>query len=366
MWQLARIDARYRPVWEGLPPAHQHALSRYFLPARSRRPVLSPTRPRVVKWYCPFADQRTFPSGHRYCINVYTGCTHGCVYCYAAGYWPEHFGPKQKFAHLLAKDLADLENFDVPPAPVHLSNSTDPFQPMEMRYRDTLRTLEGLLEKRHRFTTVTVLTRNPLLAARPEYARLLAELARPAPDHPGWAFWGESGFPAAVVEVSVPFWREEAARFWDPKAPGVQARMEGIKRLAGAGVPLVLRIDPLFPRNPLDSSGLSLAEFGLEEPQSLEDLRMLVQFAKEVGAHHVVYSAAKVVKPRFGRLPPAMVAMKQAYARLAEPRRLEWGGGSWRPPRETIEREITGPFKALCSEAGVRATFCMESLLAAR
>jgi DNA repair photolyase len=320
----------------------------------------------VVKWYCPFADQRTFPSGHRYCINIYTGCTHGCVYCYAAGYWPEKSGPKQRFARQLAMDLEDLEKFDVPPAPVHVSNSTDPFQPLEVEHRDTLRTLKGLLEKRHRFTTVTVLTRNPLLAARPEYARLLADLARPASDHPGWDFWQASGCPPAVVEVSLPFWREEAAGFWDPKAPGVRARVEGVKRLAAAGVPLVLRIDPLFPRNPVDGSGVRLGGFGLEEPQSLEDLRRLVAFAKEVEAHHVVYSAAKVVKPRFGVLPPAMVALKEVYARMAGTKRLEWGGGSWRLPRETIEREITGPFKALCAEAGVRAMFCMESLLAAR
>ncbi|MCB1128064.1 MAG: hypothetical protein KDM81_16345, partial [Verrucomicrobiae bacterium] len=350
-----RIDARYRPVWDGVSPEHQRALSRYFLPARSQRTVLSPTRPRVVKWYCPFAHQQVFPSGHRYCINVYTGCTHGCLYCYAAGYWPKVAARKQRFAQQLAKDLADLDAFDVPAAPVHLSNSTDPFQPMELRHRDTLCALEGVLATRHRFTTVTVLTRNPLLAARPEYARLLAALARPASDHPGWPSWNESGFPPAVVEVSLPFWREETARFWDPRAPRVKTRVAGIRRLAEAGVPVVLRIDPLFPREPADGIGVSPAAFGLEEPQTLEDLRALVSLAQEVGAHHVVYSAAKVVKPRFGGLPPAMVALRDLYRRLAEPKRLEWSGGSWRLPRETIEREITGPFKNLCGKAGVRA-----------
>lgn len=363
---VARIDPRYRPVWEGRPAGEQLALARYFLPARSRQPALSPTRPHGIKWYCPFASQQAFPSDHRYCINVYTGCPHGCVYCYAAGYWPERGGPKRDFARLLAKDLSDLERFDVPPAPVHVSNSTDPFQPVELRQRDTLRTLEGLLEHRHRFNTVTVLTRNPLMAARPEHSRLLAELARPAEDHPGWGHWRKSGFPPAVVEVSLPFWREEAARFWDPKAPGVRARVEGIERLAAAGVPWALRIDPLFPRSPLAPDGRSLADFGLEEAQTLDDLCELVALAKRGGAHHVVYSAAKVVRPRVGGMPPALVALKEVYARLAAPERLERSGGSWRLPREVIEREITGPFKRLCGEAGVRAMFCMESLLAAR
>ena len=130
---LSRIDPRYRQVWERHPVADQIALANYFLPHRSGKPVLAPTRARVIKWYCPFAAQNAFPSGHRYCLNVYTGCTHGCLYCYAAGYQPAGAAIKDNFEHLLAKDLHDLDGFGVPPAPVHLSNSTDPFQPLELR-----------------------------------------------------------------------------------------------------------------------------------------------------------------------------------------------------------------------------------------
>ncbi|MCS7336678.1 MAG: hypothetical protein NZ739_00345 [Verrucomicrobiae bacterium] len=132
---VRRVDARYRPVWEKCTVEQQIALARYFLPHNSERPVLAPTRPRLIKWYCPFASQREFPSGHRYCINVYTGCAHGCVYCYARSYEPQQASPKRDFARMLARDLADLDRFNVPPAPVHLSNSTDPFQPLELRMR---------------------------------------------------------------------------------------------------------------------------------------------------------------------------------------------------------------------------------------
>jgi len=93
--------------------------------------VLVVTRPRAVKWYCPFADQREFPSGHRYCINVYTGCEHRCQYCYVTGCIAAEHNCKNRFRHDLCKDLEALEAYDVPPAPVHLSNSTDPLQPLE-------------------------------------------------------------------------------------------------------------------------------------------------------------------------------------------------------------------------------------------
>ena len=65
-----RVDPKYRPVWDAYPPEQQAALAAYFLPHNSQKPVLGPTRPRVVKWYCPFAAQCDFPSGQRYCINV--------------------------------------------------------------------------------------------------------------------------------------------------------------------------------------------------------------------------------------------------------------------------------------------------------
>ena len=81
-----RVNSKYQPVFEKLSDRDSAALAFYFLPHGSKKDVLEVTRPRVIKWYCPFADQRKFPSGHRYCINVYTGCEHKCQYCYAAGY----------------------------------------------------------------------------------------------------------------------------------------------------------------------------------------------------------------------------------------------------------------------------------------
>jgi tRNA A37 methylthiotransferase MiaB len=156
-----RVNSKYQPVFEKLSDRDRAALAFYFLPHGSKKDVLEVTRPRVIKWYCPFADQRKFPSGHRYCINVYTGCEHKCQYCYAAGYVGEEVNCKNNIRADLIKDLDALDKYGVSAAPVHVSNSTDPFQSLERRHRHTLFVLEKLVERRHRFTTVTLLTKNP-------------------------------------------------------------------------------------------------------------------------------------------------------------------------------------------------------------
>jgi hypothetical protein len=361
---IARIDPRFRPVWKGRPAHEQLALARYFLPHRSVQSFLSPTRPRVIKWYCPFAAQAVFPTGHRYCINVYVGCAHGCLYCYAAAYSRSRAAAKQDFQRLLAKDLTDLEDFDVPPGPAHISISTEPFQPLERRLGHSRLVLEGILKHRRRFTTVTILTKNPSLAAESGYRELLLALNEVPANHPWRERWPARSNPALQVEVSLAFFRDEAAAFWDPHAPPVAERIAGIRALREAGIAVALRVDPLFPRSPLPGGPRqTLSDFGLAEAQSLEDLASLVSFAKEVKALRVVYSPAKIVRSRDTGLASPMGRLREVYAQMARPEKLVWRGGSWRLPYPVSDRHIVAPFLEICRSGGVRAKFCMCNLL---
>ncbi len=71
-----------------------------------------------------------------------------------------------------------------------------------------------------------------------------------------------------------------------PHVPrNVSFRTVRVRALREAGIPVVLRIDPLFPRSPLPTGALSrLADFGLVEAQTLEELENLVSFAKSINA----------------------------------------------------------------------------------
>jgi len=359
-----RVNEKYRPVWDGRPAEERVALARYFLPHSSRKPVLGPTRPRVIKWYCPFAAQADFPSGHRYCINVYTGCDHKCAYCYAAGYAPDHASRKQNFEKLIAKDIEDLERFDVPAAPVHLSNSTDPFQPLEVETGNTRFALEQILAHRNRFTTVTVLTKNPVLPVQRGYLSLFRELNALPTDHPRHEEFKKRNLPGFCVEVSLAFWQERPRAVYDPNAPGIEERKAGIMALHEAGIPLVLRIDPLFPRSPLtEERQKTLDDFGLPEAQTVEGLECLVSFAREMDVRPVVYSPAKIPQPRGRKLSDTIRAMRIAYEHFVAPEKPIFRGGSWRVPRDIAMARIVQPFLEICRREGVAAKYCKQNLV---
>ncbi len=357
---IARIHPDFKPVWNGLPEDQQLALAAYFLPWGSKKEQIGPTRPSVLHWYCPFAAQTVFPSGHRYCLNVYSGCSHECEYCYAVSYAQSKASCKRGFERMLERDLTDLEAFDVPPAPVHLSNSTDPFQPLEQVHGHTRVALEGILEHRHRFTTVTMLTKNPLLPVKLGYLDLFQSLGMISPDHSKQA----QVTTPLQVQVSLAFWRDDARRAYDVAAPSVEDRKAGVRALREAGIPVVLRIDPLFPRSPLPLAGKpSMADVGLTEAQIIGDLEQLVDFAREVGVQHVVYSPVKIVQPRGRPISATMAALRDLYSALSAPGRPVWRGGSWRLPKEVADEHVVGPFLEICRQAGVAAKFCMRDLV---
>ena len=105
----------------------------------------------------------------------------------------------------------------------------------------------------------TMLTKNPLLAVKLGYLDLFQSLRKLAPDHPQQA----EVTPPFQVQVSLAFWRDEARRSYDLAAPTVEERIAGVRGLRDAGVPVVLRIDPLFPRSPLPLNGVAGARANL-------------------------------------------------------------------------------------------------------
>lgn len=167
-------------------------------------------------------------------LNPYRGCEHGCAYCYAR---PTHeylgFNAGLDFeTRILVKDrAADLLRAALArpswvPDPLVMSGVTDCYQPVERRLRITRSCLEVLAECRH---PVGVVTKNALITRDLD---LLAPLA-------GWG--------ACRVGVSLTTLDPGLARRLEPRAAGPALRLETIRKLSGAGIPVVAMLAPVIP-----------------------------------------------------------------------------------------------------------------------
>lgn len=167
-------------------------------------------------------------------INPYRGCEHGCIYCYAR---PSHarygLSPGQDFeSRLLRKVDAGArlrEELDHPryePAPITLGANTDPYQPIEKRYRVTREILEVLAEYRH---PVSIITKGGGIERDLD---LLAEMAQ----------WN-----GVSVMVSLTSLDTAIKRSLEPRAASPRRRLELIRRLTAAGVPTGTLIAPVVP-----------------------------------------------------------------------------------------------------------------------
>jgi len=238
----------------------------------------------------------------------------------------------------------------------------DPLQPLEQEHRHTLFVLERLAEFRHRFTTVTLLTKNPAVLLDDRYVHVLHRLNELPVDHPRRSWFDAQGHPPLRLECSLAFYNDEHRRLFDPAAPSVESRMAALRLLRKEGIPVFLRIDPLFPRDPL-GGGKTMADFDLPDVQSMRDLESLVNFSRELAARHIIYSVAKITRRKQGDLPPVMERMKRVYQHLSLGKPLVFHGGSWRLSKNVAAELVLRPFLDLCQRHSIPAKPCKTNLI---
>jgi DNA repair photolyase len=167
-------------------------------------------------------------------INAYRGCEHGCIYCYAR---PSHsylnlsagidfetkLFAKTNAAKLLRKELAKPGYLC---SPINLGANTDPYQPIEKRYRVTREVIEVLAEHRHPFY---IITKNALVERDLD---LLIPLAQQNLVH---------------VFVSVTSLDNRLASTLEPRASAPHRRLKAVAALNDAGVPCGVMVAPIIP-----------------------------------------------------------------------------------------------------------------------
>ena len=168
-------------------------------------------------------------------INPYQGCEHGCIYCYAR---PSHayldLSPGVDFeTKLYAKpDAARLLRSELAKPgyrcdPIALGTNTDPYQPIEREWKVTRSVLEVLAEHAHPFTIVTksALVERDIDIIAPMAKRRMAR-----------------------VYLSVTTLDRELARKMEPRAAAPHRRLQALKALADAGIPVGVMVAPIIPQ----------------------------------------------------------------------------------------------------------------------
>ena len=168
-------------------------------------------------------------------VNPYRGCEHGCIYCFARPTHAYHdLSPGVDFeSRLFAKpDAAKLLHAALSrpgyeARSLALGTNTDPYQPIEERWRITRSLLELLLEARHPFTITT------------KSDRVLRDLDIIAP---------AAKLGIAAVAISVTSLDPAIHRTLEPRAPSAKKRLAAIRALTEAGVPAIVAIAPVVPQ----------------------------------------------------------------------------------------------------------------------
>ncbi len=182
-------------------------------------------------------------------LNHYRGCEHGCIYCYARPTHAWHdLSPGLDFeTKLFAKPSAPallrhaFSTRGYRPAPLALGTNTDPYQPIESRYRITRAVLELCLETGH---PITITTKSARVLDDLDLLRALAERGLTA------------------VSISVTSLDPKLSGILEPRASAPAKRLAALETLAKAGVHTNVSVSPIIPAITDSFIEATLAEAG--------------------------------------------------------------------------------------------------------
>lgn len=211
----------------------------------------------------------------KYSFSPYTGCGHRCTYCYITSYVPRAFQPRVKNISL-PRFERELERLDRS-KPVSMANSSDPYTPEEAQNLQMRKMLPLLINNGFK---LLIVTKSDLVM------RDIDILSK----------------GRVCVSMTVTTLNERVAKKLEPFAPHPVKRLRALEALSRAGIPTMIRLDPLIPGVNDDACSISI----------------LLKAASEAGVRQVTTSTYKVKPDNFSRVlsafPDLEAKLKDVYA----------------------------------------------------
>ena len=165
--------------------------------------------------------------GADYVINPYTGCMHSCLYCYARFMkrFSAHTEPWGKFidAKINGPDLIPEKTLKYQGKKIFMSSVTDPYNPLERKYKLTRRILEKLISLQ---PDLGILTKSNLVLRDVD---LLLQ------------------FKSCQVGITITTTDDTLRKEIEPSTSSIQKRIEALQKLKEAGIETYVFIGPILP-----------------------------------------------------------------------------------------------------------------------
>ncbi len=251
----------------------------------------------------------------KYSFSPYTGCSHSCLYCYASSYIRRfnESKPKADLEHRLLKSLAKIGK----KLPISIANSSDPYPPIERSLELMRNSLRILLP---RGLKVMIITKSDIVA------RDVDLISR----------------GNCAVSFTITTLEDKIASIIEPRAPKPKDRIKAIKILSEAGVPCIVRIDPIIP-------GLNDDEKGV---------RRLVEEAVKAGVKHISSSTYKAKPDNLARMARAFPDKAEYWRKLYYEEGVKIGASRYM--RENLRLNLMKMVKEIVEEHGLTFSTCRE------
>ena len=170
----------------------------------------------------------------RYSVNPYRGCEHGCIYCFARpshaylGLSPGLDFETRLFAKINAPELmrTELSRPGFQSDVISIGVNTDAYQPCERKYQLTRQLLEIASDFNQ---AVGLITKSALIERDIDILQ------------------GLSARNLVHATISITTMDHHVSRYLEPRTAAPARRMQIIKRLAEAGIPVGINVAPVIP-----------------------------------------------------------------------------------------------------------------------
>lgn len=161
-------------------------------------------------------------------MNLYRGCTHGCIYCdsrsecYHINHGFEDIEIKENAIELLEDALRRKRNKCM----IGTGSMTDPYMPLEEKLGMTRKAIETV----HRYGFgFTVITKSPLILRDLELLQAINTKAK------------------CVVQMTLTTYDDSLCKILEPNVAVTSERFTVLKTLRDAGIPTVVWLTPILP-----------------------------------------------------------------------------------------------------------------------